>query len=391
MKVRIHLFKGKTYKNGNHPVILKYTINGKTKKRVLIDVHPKDWDAKNNRVRGRVNNADFLNSFISDAFSKAERELLEVKSGSRSISTILNNANSITLGQALQEELTRLEAEYKSGSYDKVLALQKQIDGDTILEHIDEKWFDIFVSSRIKAGNTGTTIRKKIVILRGLLSRYSTKQISKEVANYSIPVLKPLKQKLTPKEFDSLENLILPSGSSLEVVRDMFLMQVYLRGIRIGDILQATIDQFRDGRFVYEADKTGKSQGIKVISQANDIFLRYSSGKKKNETLFPIFRWEPNKQFSDFENQRKRLKHKEVCTTIVNANLKVLATMAGINKPLSSHIARHTFARMAIDKINNPMVTMELLGHSSLSVHQGYLNDIRKDDDLDKAADDIFS
>jgi len=36
------------------------------------------------------------------------------------------------------------------------------------------------------------------------------------------------------------------------------------------------------------------------------------------------------------------------------------------------------------------MVTMELLGHSSLSIHQGYLNDIRKDDVLDQAADDIF-
>jgi integrase/recombinase XerD len=54
-------------------------------------------------------------------------------------------------------------------------------------------------------------------------------------------------------------------------------------------------------------------------------------------------------------------------------------------------IARHTFARIAIDKINNPMVTMELLGNSSLAVHQQYLNDICKDDVLDAAADDIFN
>lgn len=56
--------------------------------------------------------------------------------------------------------------------------------------------------------------------------------------------------------------------------------------------------------------------------------------------------------------------------------------MAGIMKPVSSYIARHTFARMAIDKINNPMVTMERLGHSSPAVYQQYLNDIRKDDQL---------
>lgn len=64
--------------------------------------------------------------------------------------------------------------------------------------------------------------------------------------------------------------------------------------------------------------------------------------------------------------------------------------MTGIFKPLSSHVARHTFARMAIDKINNPMITMELLGHTSLAIHQQYLNDIRRDDILDQAADDIF-
>lgn len=64
--------------------------------------------------------------------------------------------------------------------------------------------------------------------------------------------------------------------------------------------------------------------------------------------------------------------------------------MVGITKPLSSHIARHTFARMAIDKINDPMITMELLGHSSLAIHEGYLNDIRKDDLLNQTADDIF-
>jgi len=82
---------------------------------------------------------------------------------------------------------------------------------------------------------------------------------------------------------------------------------------------------------------------------------------------------------------------KESCTTIVNKYLKEIAKVTNIEKPLTTHIAKHTSPpRMAIDKIKNPMVTMELLGHSSLSIHQGYLNDIRKDDVLDQAVDDIF-
>jgi integrase/recombinase XerD len=76
---------------------------------------------------------------------------------------------------------------------------------------------------------------------------------------------------------------------------------------------------------------------------------------------------------------------------LLTVSLKLLLKMAGITRRLSSHIARHTFARMAIDKINNPMITMELLGHANLEVHQNYLKDIRKDDVLDQATDDIFS
>lgn len=65
----------------------------------------------------------------------------------------------------------------------------------------------------------------------------------------------------------------------------------------------------------------------------------------------------------------------------------------GITKPLSSRMARRTFAKikMAIDKINNPMITMELLGHTSLAIHQQYLKNLRQEEILDDAADDIFS
>jgi hypothetical protein len=45
---------------------------------------------------------------------------------------------------------------------------------------------------------------------------------------------------------------------------------------------------------------------------------------------------------------------------------------------------------MAIDKIKNPMVTMELFGAHKRAVHQQYLNDIRNEELLDKAADDIL-
>ncbi|WP_419788602.1 tyrosine-type recombinase/integrase [Mucilaginibacter sp. SP1R1] len=185
----------------------------------------------------------------------------------------------------------------------------------------------------------------------------------------------------------SLENLELEPDSLLFICRDIFFMQIYLRGCRIGSLLKAYSHQFNEGR--YGAINSGGKNNVdsKLIPKAQVIVNRYIG---KHDRLFPLFKFTEDPQKSEFENRKEEFRHKHSCTALVNNNLRVLAVKAGIKKPLSSHIARHTFARMAIDKINNPMVTMELLGHSSLAVHQQYLNDIRKEEVLDQAADDIF-
>ncbi|RQO79112.1 hypothetical protein DBR40_05175 [Pedobacter sp. KBW01] len=387
--VRLHLYTSKTYKDNCHPIVLQYIINGKVKRKVVARCQRDDWDQRNNKLKTKAKNSPRINAFLSDAFAKAERELYDVKEGLKTISEIFREEDSITLNDAMKLELKRMQEEFKSGYYDKILALQRQIKNKDIpIDQVDEKWFAKLISEQEAAGNMGSTIMRKIKLIRGLILRYSTKGVTKEVKAVRVVQNKSVKQKLNTLEMEALAKLDLPEEDLLRATRDLFLLQVYLRGVRVGDLLQAYAKDFVNGRYEYTADKTDKKQTIKLIPQAQAIVDHYSG---KYERLFPFFTWKPAKGISAFNNDRARLKHKETCTTAINKYLKVLAVMAGIQKPLTSHIARHTFARMAIDKINNPMVTMELLGHSSLAVHQAYLNDIRKDDELDAAADDIFS
>jgi site-specific recombinase XerD len=388
ISLKILLYKQKTYSDGTHPIVLQYITNRKVRRKVLARCKHDDWDPAKNRLKSKVPNAIRINHYLNEEYVKAEHDLYDIKSGDKVVSSIFKATTEITLQEAFNAELTRLQKEFKSGYYDKMLAIQKQIPDKSILvSDIDERWFEKMIINLTNAGNNGNTIKKKIKLIRGMILRYSEKGVSKEVKSVTVPTQKPLKQKLSPQEFDALVNLKLPEDDLLTATRDIFLMQVYLRGIRVGDLLQAYTDDFESGKYVYRADKTDKPQSIKLIPAATAIVDMY---KGKHSRLFPFFTWEYDKKATKFDNERARLKHKEGCTTIINRYLKVLAKMAGIQKPLSSHIARHTFARMAIDKINNPMVTMELLGHSSLAVHQQYLNDIRKEDVLDQAADDIF-
>ncbi|QNK61702.1 tyrosine-type recombinase/integrase [Pedobacter sp. PAMC26386] len=387
--LKLTLFKGKTYADGTHPIQLRYTIDRKVKRKGVYKCHLNDWDFKTDRVKSKVTNSAYINNFLSEKFAEAEKDLFALKKGEKKPDQIFQTKKALTLQEVFDTELLRLTDELKSGYYDKVKAIQKQIpDTGISINDINEVWFEKMIQFMYKLGNTGNTVKKKIKLMRGIVSRYAEKGVTKEMEAISVPTNKTIKLKLDRDDLLKLELLVLPDGDLTTAARDLFLMQIYLRGSRIGALLQAYSNQFEKGRYIAVNDQGKNNVDSNLIPKAQVIVDKY---KDKHQRLFPFFNWAPDEKLTKFENQRKKIKHKEVCTTVVNKYLKVIAVMAGISKPLSSHIARHTFARMAIDKVSNPMKSMELLGHSSLIVHQNYLNDIKKDDELDRATEEIFS
>lgn len=400
--LKLYLFKSKKYSDGTHPVVIHYNIGGKRKLKVIHKCKEIDWDAKNNKVKSKVVNSAHINNFLSEEYAKAERMLFKIRQGEATVNEVFEDKNIITLDYALGQELERFKAEKKTGAYKrfegyKLQLLEHYNSAHTDITSVNIKWFEklarffsdelVIGGKVVKKANSNNVVQVKIKVIRRVIAKYSGITPSDDVQQFRVKTTKPIKQKLSSTELDRIEALQLTPGSLEDVVRDIFFLQIYLRGARIGSILQAYSEQFDNGRYV-AVNAGGKNNvGAKLIPKAQAIVDKYYG---KHERLFPIYKWQPDPKAGEFENKRRSIKKKEASTAIVNKVLKVLAEKAEINKPLSSHIARHTYARMAIDKINNPMITMELLGHSDLKVHQGYLNDIRKDDELDKANDDIF-
>ena len=60
-------------------------------------------------------------------------------------------------------------------------------------------------------------------------------------------------------------------------------------------------------------------------------------------------------------------------TATLNNNLKKIAELAEIEKHLSFHIARHSFAKLAKDKGTDSGVVQGLLAHSSIKTTEGYM------------------
>lgn len=149
---------------------------------------------------------------------------------------------------------------------------------------------------------------------------------------------------LTEDEVRAFEALHPLAGTELAVARDLFVFQLHT-GISYADTQVFDFSKYElvDGRwtFIGKRVKTGVEYITQLSEECMDIIGRYGGGlPKMNNTHY-------------------------------NSALKVLATVAGIEKKLHSHMARHTFATMMLAqnvKIEN---VAKMLGHANaLQTHR---------------------
>ena len=72
-----------------------------------------------------------------------------------------------------------------------------------------------------------------------------------------------------------------------------------------------------------------------------------------------------------------------------NSDLKKIAEIVGINKPLTSYVARHSFATNLKHLGTSTDVIGEAMGHSNVEITKAYLKEFG-DDVLDDAMDKLL-
>lgn len=161
----------------------------------------------------------------------------------------------------------------------------------------------------------------------------------------------------TTAELNALEALNkLPTTH--EIVRDRFLYSCYT-GLRISDNLALLKNQLTDTPDGYVVQlHTIKGYGKDLIHPLKlmfdgkpDIIARRWIGKHDEKTLFP-----------------------KMSTTYISEVLKVLAELAGIDKYLTFHVARHTCASLLADVSQNPYLIQNILGHTDIKTSMGYIH-----------------
>jgi len=215
-----------------------------------------------------------------------------------------------------------------------------------------------------------TTIHGYVGRIRSLFNKAIQRGIiepgSTPFTNYKIKQGKPSKDRLTEKEITKIETLELKEGSLFDNVRNAFLFSFYNAGIRISDILMMTWDNVKDDRLVYTMFKTNKTHSLKLKEKPLAILEKY---KDRGESyIFPFF--------SDrYDYTDPMFLHNQIGakTALINGYLKDIAKKAGINKKITTHTARHSFADIARQKTDNIYNLSKTLGHSSIKVTEAYL------------------
>lgn len=173
-------------------------------------------------------------------------------------------------------------------------------------------------------------------IEEGLLQRNPYKWVHIETGKDS----NILQKYLTPKEFKKIKSAMMIT-ESLERVRDLFIFQTYtclsyseLKNFNITNIKRVK------GMKVYtgKRQKTGKTFTIPLLPDALRILSKYQ------DTL-PLI---SNVKYNEY--------------------LKIVAQAAGIDKPISSHWARHTGATLLLNEGVDMKIISQICGHSSTRI-----------------------
>lgn len=161
-----------------------------------------------------------------------------------------------------------------------------------------------------------------------------------------------------------LKDLNLELNPRMELARDIFMFSFYTRGMSFIDMAQLTKNNLHGGVLTYRRQKTSQLLCIKWEKPMQEIVMKYQTDK--SPYLLPII-------VGEGDSFRKRYKN---AYNRIAKQLKKIGEMIGLYVPLTTYVARHSWASAA--KTNNVAISTisEGLGHDSEKTTRIYLSSL---------------
>ena len=379
IKVLFLLRTPKNYLRGPMPVYMRLTVDGERFEiATQREADPEKWDRKTGRlVRSNKESTRELNSYLDILQARvfnAQRELVTVDDEltAQKIKDLLlqKKARKLTLLHVYNEHIEEIRALVGKGyaegtlrrfksAYASLAAYVKHLGKvDVQLNDLGNQFitgYEVFLKSVRNVGhNTAMgNIKKLKKIIRICVAN---NWIEKDpFLNYKIKIRDTNRPFLLQEEIDRILKLNILTDR-LSRVRDIFLFSCYT-GLSYADVqklrrIDITIGHDGEKWIHTERAKTATKTHVPLLTQAMKIIEAYKDHPQcvNDGKLLPIL-----------SNQK------------MNEYLKEIAERCEINKKMTFHTARHTFATTVTLTNGVPIETVsKMLGHKTLRTTQQY-------------------
>lgn len=348
-------------------------------------VFPHEWDA--NTATVLVPAAGKRNAVLTLVQSKVELALRQWKLVLNSMELNHNdftveelcdafNRNPLpkTVFMFLQEQVVNKElmmrhgtARTYSNAYRRFKAFRNDVDltfdqlTPGMIEHF-EAWF---IHRRLKQNS----IRCYLRTLNTMFSKAQEEGLLRNRNLFSrvhLSYVPTAKRAIGEKEMRMIAKLQLREGSTLALARDIFVFSYYMRGMSFVDIAYLRKTDLRNGMWTYSRMKTNQSLTVEWEEAQQRIIDRYTSKTKDSRYLFPVIKQEDGTEYE--QCQRMQLN--------INRALKKIGERIGLKIPLTTYVARHTWASVARN-VNVPVSVISVgMGHRSIKTTEVYLDSV---------------
>lgn len=376
-KILFWIFKARTNKKGETPLYLRISY-GKTRKNISTGffIQQSKWDSSKSMVKGSKPEAQQINNYISQTRATLielfnamlkERDINLDILMDRFFGRDLNNNTLLQLIEYHNKDFeSRIGTDYSFSTFEKYDILYRKIvefipyqyqKKDIRLRDLTAKFmsdFDFYLKDQEKnEHNTATKYLKNLkkILNFGVRQQWLEKNPFEHVRSSYKDVDRVY---LTQHELDLIRDKHFRL-QRLELVKDLFLFQCFT-GLSYSDMAKLTIVHVAPGIdgtkwIITRRKKTDVRAAIPLLIEAEEIISKYN--KDASESSKPLFSFYSIQKF--------------------NSYLHEIAELCGINKAITSHVGRRTFATtIALANGIGLETISKILGHSNTKITAQY-------------------
>ena len=239
---------------------------------------------------------------------------------------------------------------------------------EVYLSDITQDKIDEYQRWLMDKGITMNTISCYMRSLRSVYNKFATnrtKRTSNPFSGAYTGNIDTCKRSISAEDIGKIASLNIDDDDDLLWARDMFVFSFCTMGMPFCDIVSLKKSNIKDDRIVYARKKTKQTIIVKIEKPVREIIDKYYD--ENSVWLFPSLLG---------DNDMWTLGHYQRLLCRYNYLLKTIATMAGVNKKITSYVSRHSWASIANElNIGMPIVS-QALGHTNSKTTQIYISKI---------------